>query len=60
MTSLRFDDGGCAAMTPARCDAFRDPLTSFSSFRHHAAQRRSRLKCSKSSDIDLTRIDAMK
>jgi len=23
MTSLRFDDGGCAAMTPVACEAFR-------------------------------------
>ena len=29
MTSLRFDDGGCAAMTPATCEAFRASLTSF-------------------------------
>ena len=29
MTSLRFDDGGCAAMTPARCEAFRASLMSF-------------------------------
>ncbi len=38
MTSLRFDDGSCAAMTPAKGEAFRASLTSF---RHHAAQRRS-------------------
>jgi hypothetical protein len=38
MTSLRFDDGGCAAMTPAKCQALRASLVSF---RHHAAQRRS-------------------
>jgi hypothetical protein len=35
MTSLRFDDGGCAAMTPAACEAFRaSPV----SCRRHAAQ----------------------
>ena len=38
MTLLRFDDGGCAANTPAKGEAFRASLTSF---RHHAAQRRS-------------------
>jgi hypothetical protein len=38
ITSLRFDDGGCAAMTPAKCEAF---CASPTSFRHHAAQRRS-------------------
>ena len=32
MTSLRFDDGGCAAMTPARCEAFRASLMSFRHF----------------------------
>ena len=41
MTSLRFDDGGCAAMTPARCEAFRDSLTSFSSFHHFVITPRS-------------------
>ena len=38
MTSLRLDDGGCAAMTPAACEAFGASRTSF---RHYAAQRRS-------------------
>ena len=37
MTSLRFHDGGCAAMTPAKCKAVH---ASAVSFRHHAAQRR--------------------
>ncbi|HRL37866.1 MAG TPA: hypothetical protein PLH50_13675 [Ottowia beijingensis] len=34
MTSPRrgFDDGGCAAMTPARCEAFRASLMSFRHF----------------------------
>ena len=32
MTSLRFDDGGCAAMTPAQGEAFRASLTSFRHF----------------------------
>ena len=32
MTSRRFDDGGCAAMTPARREAFRASLTSFRHF----------------------------
>ncbi|MDO5693748.1 MAG: hypothetical protein Q4G70_14945 [Pseudomonadota bacterium] len=38
MTSLRFDDGGCAAMTSVECEALR---TLPASFRHFAAQRRS-------------------
>ena len=32
MTLLRFDDGGCAAMTPAQGEAFRASLTSFRHF----------------------------
>ena len=45
MTSPRrgFDDGGCAAMTPARCEAFRASLMSFRHFVIEAAQRRSHL-----------------
>ena len=39
MTSLRFDAGGCAAMTPARCEAFRASLMSFRHFVIEAAQR---------------------
>jgi hypothetical protein len=32
MTSRRFDDGGCAAMMPARRQAFCASLTSFRHF----------------------------
>ena len=32
MTSLRFDDGGCAAMTPAKGEALRASLMSFRHF----------------------------
>jgi len=38
MTSLRFDDGGCAAMTPAKCEAF---VASLVSFRHFVITPRS-------------------